>query len=76
MCAYAYTHTHLACGLDEVSDDGLALAQLCHGEGAQLVQLHDSGHGGEDEAGVQAVTVGAHHGGDLCWSVERISQWM
>ena len=31
------------------------LTQLAHGEGAQLVQLHDRGHGGEDEARVQRV---------------------
>lgn len=37
-----------------------ALTQLAHGEGAQLVQLHDRGHGGEDEARVQGVAAGAH----------------
>ncbi len=31
------------------------LTQLAHGEGAQLVQLHDRGHGGEDQARVQRV---------------------
>jgi hypothetical protein len=45
----------------ELADGGLAAAaQLGHGEGAQLVELHDRGHGGEDEAGVQGVAGGRH----------------
>jgi hypothetical protein len=37
-----------------------AAAQLAHGKGAQLVQLHDGGHGREDEAGIQGVTHWSH----------------
>jgi hypothetical protein len=44
--------------LDEVTDDALALSQLRHAECAQLVQLHDSRHGGEDHTCVQALTLG------------------
>mmetsp|Transcript_17534 Transcript_17534/g.48843 ORF Transcript_17534/g.48843 Transcript_17534/m.48843 type:complete len:660 (+) Transcript_17534:2749-4728(+) len=55
----------LAGRLDKVTDDGLALAQLSHGERAQLVQLHDRRHRREDEAGIQLLACGAHHRGDL-----------
>jgi hypothetical protein len=46
--------------LDELADHALALPQLRHAEGAQLVELHDGGHGGEDDARVEAIA----HGGD------------
>eukprot|EP00967_Tisochrysis_lutea_P131185 scaffold227783_cov21-Tisochrysis_lutea.AAC.4 len=55
------TPPHLAGRLDKVTDDGLALAQLSHGERAQLVQLHDRRHRREDEAGIQLLACGAHH---------------
>lgn len=45
--------TNLASRLNEVTNDGLALAQLGHREGTQLVQLHHSWHRWEDEAGIQ-----------------------
>ena len=43
----------------------LALAQLGHGEGAQLVEAHDGGHGGEHQAGIHAVPLRLHHCQDL-----------
>ena len=47
----------LAALLHEGRDGALALAQLRHGEGAQLVEAHHRRHGGEDEARVHVVAV-------------------
>ena len=51
--------------LHEGRDGGLGLAELRHGEGAELVEPHDRGHGGEDQARVERVTEGRDHLDDL-----------
>ena len=51
--------------LHEGRDGGLGLAELRHGEGAELVQAHHRGHGGEDEARVERVAQGRHDVDDL-----------
>lgn len=51
--------------LDEVSDDALALAELSHAECAQLVQLHDSRHGGEDDTRIKVAANRVHSCNDL-----------
>ena len=44
----------------EAGDGALALAQLGHGEGAELVQAHHLRHGGEHHSGFEAIAVGGY----------------
>ena len=51
--------------LHEVGHDGLALAEVLHGEGTDLVETHHLGHGGEDEDGIELVAQRLDDVGDL-----------
>ena len=51
--------------LHEVGNDGLALAEVLHGEGADLVEAHHLGHRGEDEDGIELIAQRLDDVGDL-----------
>mmetsp|Transcript_7683 Transcript_7683/g.17535 ORF Transcript_7683/g.17535 Transcript_7683/m.17535 type:complete len:389 (-) Transcript_7683:291-1457(-) len=51
--------------LHEFSDDGLRLSHLRHGEGSDLIQTHDVGHGWEDEHSIELLAEGLDDLDDL-----------
>lgn len=57
--------THLLLLFHEVGHDRLALAEVLHGEGADLVEAHHFRHGGEDDNSVQLIPQRRHHLLDL-----------
>ena len=55
MASFEAAALLLAALLHELADDALGLAQLRHGEHAQLVQAHHLGHGGKDHGGIEVI---------------------
>mmetsp|Transcript_12196 Transcript_12196/g.42428 ORF Transcript_12196/g.42428 Transcript_12196/m.42428 type:complete len:242 (+) Transcript_12196:3391-4116(+) len=51
--------------LHELTDDGLRLSHLSHGEGSDLVQAHHVGHGREDEDSIELLPERLHNLDDL-----------